>query len=130
MQFKGHMTVNHLFITQATCDEWLIFTSLNYLYLFLPFCPSIEMTTMGLCYKHIIHGHMSIQCPFLCYKPQIYGLWPVLETHSRSFGSGHGQMSVIFHTIHFCVINLKFTACGLYYKHIHNHLAVVMGKCP
>ena len=34
--------------------------------------------TRGLCYKCIIHGHMSVKCSFLCYKPQIYGQMFVL----------------------------------------------------
>jgi hypothetical protein len=43
-------------------------------------CRPACLLSSGLCYEHIIHGHLSLNCLFLCYKPKIYGQMYVL-TH-------------------------------------------------
>ncbi len=51
--------------------------------------PAHNKLSWDLCYKHIIHGHMSIQYLFLCYKPRVSGQMSVLKVkcpYLQTFG--------------------------------------------
>jgi hypothetical protein len=72
-QQRGHQVVGKLCISSAT--SYLVYEKHKE--------ERREKISTGLCYKHNIHGQLSVKSSFLCYKPQIYGqvsnfkdIWP------------------------------------------------------